>query len=92
MVDAQECPTRRRKSQESNATESKTWGKALESGMQGPAEVQLLMAEALRGQEKYSQILFWRCQIQISARNPAILTEVFRNFLQTLQAIAGIIP
>jgi len=36
--------------------------------------------------------LFGEPRIQISARKPTILTEVFRDFPQSLQANARIVP
>jgi hypothetical protein len=36
--------------------------------------------------------VFWMSRLQISARRPAILTEVSPGFLQSLQANSGIVP
>jgi hypothetical protein len=33
--------------------------------------------------------MFWRSRVQVLARRPAIQTEIFRGFRQSLQANAG---
>jgi hypothetical protein len=40
----------------------------------------------------HSCFLFNRSSVQISAQRPAILTEVFHGFSQSLQANSGIVP
>jgi hypothetical protein len=47
---------------------------------------------AVRHEAGWSRIVLMECSLRILPGTPAILTEIFRDFLQPFQGITGIVP